>query len=164
MNWYVVQTKPNREMQALSHLERQGFSVWMPKCSRLIKHARQTKKVLRPLFPGYVFVQFDPTFTQWRAINNTVGVICLVSFGSAPSILDVDFVNSLKTYENEQGIIEASVEGLKVGASVEILDGPMTGIVGKLVRIDTTDRVTILLELLGNLVHSKVAKQNIVPV
>ena len=164
MNWYVVQTKPNREALALSHLERQGFSVWMPKFSRLIKHARQTRKVVRPLFPGYVFVQFNPKFTRWRAINNTVGVVCLVSFGTSPSILDVDFIKSLKTYENEQGIIEASFKELKVGASVEILNGPMAGIVGKLVCLDNTNRVTVLLELLGHLVHSKVAKQNIVPV
>jgi len=167
MNWYVVQTKPNSEMLALTHLSRQGFSVWLPKCSRIIRHARQTKEVLRPFFPGYLFVQFDPKRARWRAINSTVGVIRLVSFSSSPSILDAKFIENLKACENQDGIIESdhrSPQNISVGDAVEILNGPMAGVVGKLLRMDTANRVTVLLELLGNVVHSQIARKNIMPV
>ena len=61
MNWYAVQTLPNRENLAVSHLERQGFYVWLPRIKRVIRHARQTKCVRRPLFPGYLFIKLDLT-------------------------------------------------------------------------------------------------------
>ena len=114
-----------------------------------------------------MFVQFDPKCARWRAINSTVGVIRLVSFGSSPSILDAKFIENLKTCENQEGIIEAvhgGHQGFSIGDAVEILNGPMAGVVGKLLRMDTTNRVTVLLELLGSLVHSQVAKKNITPV
>ena len=167
MNWYVVQTKVNSELLALSNLSRQGFSAWLPKYSRLIRHARQTREVLRPFFPGYLFVQFDIEFDQWRAINSSVGVIRLVSFTSSPSILDNKFIETLKACENNEGIIQSDhrcPDNLSVGDSVEILNGPMAGVVGKLLRMDTANRVTVLLELLGNLVHSQIARKNIMSV
>ena len=59
MNWYAVQTQPNRENVAVANLERQGFDVWMPLCERIIRHARQARRVRRPLFPGYLFINLD---------------------------------------------------------------------------------------------------------
>ena len=81
MNWYAVQTQPNRENLAVSHLERQGFEVWLPRIERIIRHARQTKRVRRPLFPGYLFINLNLETARWRAINGTVGVSHIVSFG-----------------------------------------------------------------------------------
>ena len=52
MNWYAVQTQPNRENLAVLYLERQGFDVWLPCCERIVRHARQIKRVRRPLFQG----------------------------------------------------------------------------------------------------------------
>ena len=66
MNWYAVQTLPNRENLAVSHLERQGFDVWLPRIERIIRHARQTKRVWRPLFPGYLFINLDLEKARWR--------------------------------------------------------------------------------------------------
>ena len=85
MNWYAVQTQPNRENLALAHLERQGFDVWLPHIERIIRHARQVKSVRRPLFPGSIH-QLDLEKARWRAINSTVGVKNIVSCGRKPSV------------------------------------------------------------------------------
>ena len=83
MNWYAVQTQPNRENLALAHLERQGFDVWLPHIKRIIRHARRDKSVRRPLFQGYLFINLDLEKVRWRAINGTVGVSHIVSFGQS---------------------------------------------------------------------------------
>ena len=55
MDWYAVQTQPNRENLAVSDLERQGFDVWLPRIERIIRHARQIRRVKRPLFRSYCY-------------------------------------------------------------------------------------------------------------
>ena len=88
MNWYAVQTQPNRENLAVTHLERQGFDVWLPRIERIIRHARQAKRVRRPLFPGYLFINLDLETARWRTINGTVGVKNIVKCGHTPSVVD----------------------------------------------------------------------------
>ena len=162
MNWYAVQTQPNRENLAVSHLERQGFDVWLPRIEQIIRHARQTKRVRRPLFPGYLFINLDLETARWRAINGTVGVSHIVSFGQVPSVADSAFMTALKASENVDGLVEADHGDLKLGQDVEILSGPMAGKIGKLLRLDPGNRVTVLLQMLGNVVHGQIARNAVV--
>lgn len=79
--WYVVQTKPNHESLALSQLRNQKFSVFFPVYTVKTKHNRTgvvTVKQL-PLFPSYMFVQFDVDRNKrWQTINGTRGVLGLI--------------------------------------------------------------------------------------
>ena len=162
MNWYAVQTQANRENLAASHLERQGFNVWLPRIERITRHARQTKRVRRPLFPGYLFVNLDLETARWRAINGTVGVSHVVSLGRVPSVVDSAFMTALKATENTDGLVEADHDDLKLGQDVEILSGPMAGKIVKLLRLDPGNRVTVLLQMLGHFVHGQIGRDSIV--
>jgi transcriptional antiterminator RfaH len=51
VGWYVAYTQPNAESRAEEHLARQGYSIYLPRCRRLVRHARKRAVVLRPLFP-----------------------------------------------------------------------------------------------------------------
>ena len=162
MNWYAVQTQPNRENLAVAHLERQGFNVWLPRIERIIKHARQAKSVRRPLFPGYLFVNLDLETARWRAINGTVGVSRIVSFGQLPSVVDSAFMTALKAMENIDGLVEADHDDLKFGQDVEILSGPMAGQIGKLLSLNAGNRVTVLLQMLGHFVRGQIGRKAVV--
>lgn len=162
MNWYAVQTQPNRENLAVSHLDRQGFDVWLPRIERIIRHARQTNRVRRPLFPGYLFINLDLETARWRAINGTVGVSHIVSFGQLPSVVDNAFMTALKAMVNIDGIVETNNDDLKLGQDVKILHGPMAGKIGKLLRLDSGNRVTVLLEMLGHFVHGQIGRDAVV--
>ena len=162
MDWYAVQTQPNRENLAVSNLERQGFDVWLPRIERIIRHARQIRRVKRPLFPGYLFINLDLETARWRAINGTVGVSHIVSFGQVPSVADSAFMTALKATENADGLVEADNEDLKLGQDVVILSGPMAGKIGKLLRLDPGKRVTVLLQMLGHFVHGQIGRDAVV--
>ena len=54
--WAAVNTQPHREQVAHANLERQGFVTYCPVVRRRRSHARRVDEVLRPLFPGYLFV------------------------------------------------------------------------------------------------------------
>jgi hypothetical protein len=64
--WGVVRSLPKREAFAAERLEDGGFEVFLP----LI----QTKRASTPLFAGYFFIRI---LDQWRAVNRTLGVLCL---------------------------------------------------------------------------------------
>jgi len=162
MNWYAVQTQPNRETLAVVHLERQGFNVWLPRIERIIKHARQAKSVRRPLFPGYLFINLDLETVRWRAINGTVGVSHIVSLGQLPSVVDSAFMTALMATENIDGLVEPDHDDLKLGQDVEILSGPLAGQIGKLLSLSAGNRVTVLLQMLGHVVRGQIGRKAVV--
>ena len=82
--WIVVQTKINREIMAHKNLTNQGFEVFFPKIYNKIRSSTRIKKVLKPLFPGYIFVKLSQNFTK---IKYTYGVSKIVSFGESLGFL-----------------------------------------------------------------------------
>ena len=161
MNWYAVQTQPNRENLAVEHLKRQGFSVWMPICEQIIRHARKSKRVWRPLFPGYLFINLDVETAQWRSINGTIGVNRIVSFGQRPAPVAAQFIDALQNIEANEGLVAVNGDDLLPGQDVEILSGPMAGTIAKLLSLEAGDRVTVLLNMLGHFVRGKVLREHV---
>lgn len=161
MNWYAVQTQPKRENLAVEHLKRQGFCVWMPLFERIIRHARKSKRVLRPLFPGYLFINLDVETAQWRSINGTIGVNRIVSFGQGPAPVAAQFIAALQHIEANEGLVVANGEALLPGQDVEILSGPMAGTIAKLLSLEAGDRVTILMNMLGHFVRGQILREHV---
>ena len=56
MKWLVVQTKVNCEHKAHSNLVRQGYLCFLPKILKVSTKFNRLKKISKPLFPGYIFV------------------------------------------------------------------------------------------------------------
>jgi transcriptional antiterminator RfaH len=61
--WFAVRTKARQEEIAAMHYMRQGFSVYSPKAQSIRRHARKTEQLMRPLFPGYIFLHFNASRT-----------------------------------------------------------------------------------------------------
>ena len=78
--WFAVRTKPRQEEIATMHYMRQGFTVYSPKVQSIRRHARKTEQVMRPLFPGYIFLHLAPREKDWTAIGSTIGSIGPVRF------------------------------------------------------------------------------------
>ena len=72
--WYVAQVKPNGFASAEANLDRQGFETFMPLRRKTVRHARQMRDVLRPVFPGYLFIKFD--------LNAVIGAKSIQPLGS----------------------------------------------------------------------------------
>src|SRR5689334_9774188 len=57
--WFVARALAHQETRAQFNLQRLGFRSFVPRLRRTVRHARQTRDVLHPLFPGYIFVVID---------------------------------------------------------------------------------------------------------
>jgi len=155
--WYVAHTHPRAEQQAMSHLIRQGFAVYLPRFIKRRRHARRVEQVAAPLFPRYLFVRFDPAKARWRAIRSTVGVQDLVCHGESPATVPDGVIDEIRAREDESGLVHLGrLMPLKPGQKVRIVAGALCEQIGLFERMDERERVFVLLDLLGRRVRVRV--------
>ena len=146
--WFIIQFKPNSHRLAERNLHRQGFESFLP-LHEVTKHKyNRYVSDLRPLFPGYMFVAFDPESGPWRQINRTVGVSKLVSFGHQPISIPLDLISGLMARCNSVGKLLPPNQFNK-GEAVQLLTGPFANYIAKVETIDADQRVWVLMELMG---------------
>lgn len=151
--WCVVHTQPRAEEKAMRHLVNQGFTVYLPRYRRRIRHARQTTQQLRPLFPSYLFVRLDPQRGRWRSINGTVGVHCILTDGEIPRYLDDRIIADIMGREDDTGAVKMRTPRYRSGQAVRVTDGPLGELDGVFEETRDESRVVILISLLGRKVR-----------
>ncbi|WP_448664974.1 transcription termination/antitermination protein NusG [Sphingomonas sp. CJ20] len=150
MKWYVVNTRVNSERMARRNLDQQGYSCFLPVYRKTVRHARKVTEVLAPLFPSYLFVEFDPEWTRWRPINGTAGVRGIVSGSDGrPSAVPMSVMRMLQSQCRGE-LVEWRSSGLEVGQKIVMTSGPFTDFLGEVQRLDGPGRVRLLLEAMGN--------------
>jgi transcriptional antiterminator RfaH len=152
MPWYAVSTKPHQEKQAESHIMQCGIECFLPllKESKIIR--RIPKRVIEPLFPGYLFARFDLD-RHYRAVSYARGVRKVVEFGSGPVELDATMIDAIKERVHD-GYVTPHSERLKMGQIVHVNGGPLRGLEAVFMR-EMTDRSRVLLLLNTMGLHAK---------
>jgi len=146
--WFAVRTQPNREHRAKHQLDRQQFRTFLPLIEKSVRHARKVRQVRSALFPGYLFVELDLSRDQWRCINSTYGVSHLVMAGERPAIVPAGVVELIVEMSESGGLVDFTPD-LQPGMSVQMISGPLSGLIGRLNRCDARGRVEVLLEVMG---------------
>ena len=153
--WYVVHTKPLKELMAASMLqERLGLDVYLPEVLQLYRGRKQP----RPFFPRYVFVQVDFGQVTAAAINGTPGVIRLVAFGDRPQAMQANLLAAIREridkYNTEGGLPQ---HPFHPGDRVRLASGPLQGLEAVFQgSMKSMQRVLVLLEFLGHLHEAEV--------
>jgi transcriptional antiterminator RfaH len=148
--WYVIHTKPKQENRTYANLQAWGIKTFSPllKERQYKPHSSQSSYVNKPLFPQYLFAQFNAEALLHK-ICFTRGVHNVVSFGGKPVPLDDEVIECLKVRVDEDGFVKPSEE-FRPGDKVVIKDGPLKEIAGALERdLRDHERVLILLEVVN---------------
>jgi transcriptional antiterminator RfaH len=154
--WVAVNTHPNRERSAELNLQNQEYHVYGPVIRKQVRHARRVSDVLRPLFPGYLFVRLDSTQSRWRPILSTVGVRSVVCTRDIPCILPNQFVDDLLAREKD-GVIARPASSPRLGETVRVGRGAFDGLVGKIIDLAENDRLVVLMDFLNRPVRVKIS-------
>ena len=146
--WLIVQIKPNAYKSAIQNLERQGFEIFLPKME--ITQRQKDKFIVKTVyvFPGYMFVYYDPHIINWTKINSTYGVSKVLAFNNKPSEISSDLILELKTrYDINSNLNQK--DKLKKGDSIKFYAGPFADLIAKVESVDENNRVWVLLEAMG---------------
>ena len=156
--WFIVQIKPNSYHTAIQNLERQGFETFLPKME--ITQRQENKFIVKNVyvFPGYMFVCFDPLIITWTKINSTYGVSKILTFSNKPAEISSDLILELKN-RYEINSKPTQKEKLQKGDYIKFYVGPFTDLLAKVESVDEKNRIWILLEAMGG--YQRLKLQNV---
>jgi transcriptional antiterminator RfaH len=128
-----------------------GFETFAPAERRYRKaRGRKTVSVL-PLFANYIFVRFDREKDSWENILSLDAVQDILMVADLPVRIPDGLITTLRRGE-EAGAFDyvRTTPAFKIGQSVQVKEGPFTGLIGKIKAAKAHKRVKILLDSLGS--------------
>lgn len=150
LRWYLIHTKSLAEATARANLERQGYEVHVPRLLQTIRRGQSRSERLMALFPRYVFLHLDEGRQTLKPVHSTTGVSSVVRFGSRYAIVPDEVITGLRDREDpETGLHYLRRMELIRGTQVKVTAGPLEGLEAIYERDAGSDRVLILMELLG---------------
>lgn len=160
-SWYAVATRSRHERVVHQQLEQYAIDAFLPTVARWSHWKDRRKRIEWPLFPGYCFARFSGRHTL--PVLKCVGVVGIVSFDGKPAPIDDDELSNLRL-ALRAGVQCDPCPLIAEGAMVEIVRGPLMGVVGRLLRKDPR-RATVILnvDLIGQAVRVEVDASNVVP-
>lgn len=154
--WHVAQTHPRLEFVARLRIADKGFPVFLPALEIRRSIGRQAVIAVEALFPTYIFIEFDRTDSQWRALHHMRGVArVLCSSADIPSPVPVGFVERLKERANPDGVLIderiPAVLTYAAGDQVYVHEGAFSGFSGTVIEdLDCPEgRISLLLRMFG---------------
>ena len=148
-SWYLVATKPQSEFKAQENLLRQGYDTYLPLVETSRRRNGKNVKRTEAFFPRYLFIHLDKQTDNWLPIRSTIGVAGMVRFGGMPAQVPEIIIANLKNNENEFGLLSTEKKELKLGDKVGIIGGPFDGYKAVFQKMKSTERVSVLLDIVG---------------
>jgi transcriptional antiterminator RfaH len=134
--WYVLYTKPNSESKISQHLVIKGINSYCPQVAEIRQWSDRKKRILRPLFKSYVFVNLSDYSHDSKSVLQIPGSVKFIWWSGKPGIVrdsEIEQIrNFLRLYKNSTIALESS---LNMGDPVDITTGPLSGLTGKIVSI-----------------------------
>jgi transcriptional antiterminator RfaH len=152
LRWYLIRTKPAAEATAQANLQRQGFEIYLPRVLSPVRRRGRWRDTVSPLFPRYLFLRLQEGLQALGPVRSSIGVSDLVRFGSRYAVVPDPIVEALRARADAAtGLHRLALPApLAIGAPVRIGAGAFEGLHGIFQRRVGSDRVSVLLNLLGH--------------
>jgi transcription termination/antitermination protein NusG len=152
-SWFAVWTRSRHEHVVREQIHSHGLEAFLPTITKWSRWKDRRKKIDWPLFPGYCFARFDPA--ERLSILKCTGVVSIVSIDGEPAAipdLEIESIRRLVTSELQYDPCPLIQEG----SMVEVIHGPLKGIVGRLIRKGAHARLILAVDLIGQAVSVEV--------
>lgn len=166
LRWFCAQTRPNSESLALRHLGEQAFIAYAPLERRQIVRKNSVLQIDCPLFPGYVFVQFDLAVHRWRCVNSTRGINHLLPlYCETPLALPCGLVEGIMDRASNLEELDDWLSGLRMNDPV-LMQAGGAGFARRVAKFLGSDRARakIALSLFGRETISYVPRRCLLPI
>jgi transcriptional antiterminator NusG len=129
MPWYALHTRSRHEDRVYIGLTQKAFHVFLPKMEVWSKRKDRRKRIMIPMFPGYLFLELLSLDNQTKVdVLKTFGVVRIL--GKPRSAEPIPIPDA--KIDAIQRIVRSKVEVHqlqypKVGEPARIIDGPFRG-------------------------------------
>jgi transcription termination/antitermination protein NusG len=158
--WYAIWTRSRHEQVVRDQLDRKGVEAFLPTIIRWSRWKDRKKKIDWPLFPGYCFARFDPA--DRLPVLTCAGVVSIVSFNSEIAPIPEHEIVGIRRLV-ESGLQYDPCPLIREGMMVEVIGGPLKGVIGRLVRKGAHARLVLAVDLIGQAVSVEVDAADVRP-
>jgi transcription elongation factor/antiterminator RfaH len=160
--WYAVYTQCRHEARVEGALQRSGVEVYLPWITVPGRRRDRRRLITIPLFPGYLFVHTDLDSYRYREILKVPGVVRLLGHKGGPTPVPEQTIHSVKA------IAEAPLPCypwpyLKTGTLVQVLEGPLAGVLGVVQKWKNKRRLIVSVDLFQRSVAVELNGEAVVP-
>ena len=153
VQWYAIWTRSRHEKRVRDQLDGKSIEVFLPTITKWSRWKDRKKKVDWPLFPGYCFARFDSR--DRLPVVKCTGVVNIVAFdGEIVPIPDFEIEGIRRLVESDLQFDPCPF--IREGAMVEVVHGPLRGVVGRLLRKGAHARLVLAVDLIGQAVSVEV--------
>lgn len=158
--WFAVWTRSRHEKSAATMLATLGVPHFLPLKSEVHKWSDREQTVTVPLFSGYLFVRINLTKDNRLRVLNSSGIAGFVGNHAGPLPIPDHQIEDIRT------VLETRVECtvipvLNEGDRVRVLRGPLAGIQGRLVRCNSSSRLSISIETIQKSLLINVSRHDV---
>lgn len=160
--WYVVQVYAGYEERVLkdiqSLIEKESLGelfgeVLVPsaKLKNMFSFGASDKTNDQQLFPGYILVEMEMVPEALRLVLSSPRVVRFLG-GQPPAPLSKKEIDRILSQMRGEIAVAAEKELFVHGSEVEIVDGPFSGFVGVIDRIDKeNEKLTVMVSIFGRM-------------
>ena len=158
--WYALWTRSRHEQMVRQHLDQKRIETFLPTVIRWRRWRDRKKKLDWPLFPGYCFARFDAQ--EPLPVRTCAGVVSIVSIASKPAPIPDHQIEDIRQLVKSK-LAYDPCPLIDEGMMVEVWNGPLKGVVARLVRKGRNARLVLALELIGGAVSAEVDAADVRP-
>lgn len=158
--WYALFVRSRHEKTVENSLKSKRYNVFSPAYRTKRKRVDRIAEIEVPLFPGYVFCQFDPT--KRLPILMTPGVVGVVGRGNRPEPVDDTEIASIRTVALAGRPVQPW-PFLRLGQRIRLQSGPLTGAEGIFLRVKDEYHLIVSITLLQRAVSVVIDKDAVAP-
>src|ERR1017187_5516657 len=153
-SWYAVHTRSNFEVRVADQFSAKNIENFLPAYEEIHQWKDRKRRVLLPLFPGYLFVRIgDHTETRLPLLQ-TSGVVRIVGQGGKHEpVLDHEIEAIRIVLKSNTRCLAHPF--LREGAWVRVKRGPLKGVQGYFVRLKNQSRLVISVNVLSQSVATE---------
>jgi transcription elongation factor/antiterminator RfaH len=161
--WYALYTKPRHERRVISHLLQEGFRTFLPEIERWSRRKDRKKRIVVPLFPGYLFINADLKGNTRLKVIKTNGVVRILGINGIPVRVPENQIESIQKIV-ETNTVVYSHRYLKRGRTVRVVAGPLEGIDGIFLSEKGNGKLVVSVEILHRSVSVDIDETDIEPI
>jgi transcription antitermination factor NusG len=158
--WYALQVASRFEKAVEEGLSLRGYNGFLPLYRSRRRWSDRFQDVDLPLFPGYIFCQFD--INHRLPLLMMPGVVRIVGLGRVPVPVEELEIAAVQAVV-KSGMLLQPWPFLKVGQEVKIEEGPLRGVSGILTKIDGIDQLIVSITLLQRSLAVALPRESIRP-
>jgi transcription antitermination factor NusG len=151
--WFALWTRSRHEQVVREQLQQKQIESFLPTITRWSRWKDRKKRIAWPLFPGYCFARFNPR--ERLPVLKCMGVVSIISFEGEPAPIPEYEIDSIR-HLIESDLAYDPCPLIREGTMVEVMHGPLKGVVGRLLRKNDKARLVLSVDLIGQAVSVEV--------